>query len=82
MTDNDRVNLSAYMAIEEVHRARKIHPERFNSLHEGYAILLEEVNELWDEIRKKEPDQAHLRHEAVQVAAMALRFISELTMDL
>jgi GH15 family glucan-1,4-alpha-glucosidase len=82
MTNNEQVNLAAYMAIEEVYRARKIHPERFNSLHEGYAILLEEVNELWDEVRKKESDPAHLRHEAVQVAAMALRFISELTMEL
>jgi hypothetical protein len=25
----------------------------FKSLHEGYAILLEEVDELWEEIKKK-----------------------------
>lgn len=45
----------------------------FNSAHEGYAVLLEEVDELWDEI--KSMDRERLREEAVQVAAMALRLI-------
>lgn len=49
----------------------------FNSAHEGYAVLLEEVDELWEEVRKQRSkrDTARLRAEAVQVAAMALRFI-------
>jgi NTP pyrophosphatase (non-canonical NTP hydrolase) len=51
------------------------------SEHEGYAILKEEVDELWDEIKKnpKNRDKAALRREAVQVAAMALRFLNDLT---
>ena len=28
----------------------------FNSWHEGYGVLLEEVNELWEEIKSKESD--------------------------
>ncbi len=48
-----------------------------NSAHEGYAVLLEEVEELWDEVKKRPSmrDPAKMRAEAVQVAAMALRFI-------
>ena len=49
----------------------------FVSNHEGFAILLEEVDELW-EIIKKKPDsikQEELRMEAIQVAAMAARFL-------
>lgn len=49
----------------------------FNSAHEGYAVLLEEVDELWEHVKTKEGarDNAAMRREAVQVAAMALRFI-------
>lgn len=49
----------------------------FNSAHEGYAVLLEEVDELWDEVKKnpKERSEEKMRAEAIQVAAMALRFI-------
>ena len=51
----------------------------FNSWHEGYAVILEELDELWDEVRKKECDKDKLRLEARHVAAMALRFAAELT---
>jgi hypothetical protein len=51
-----------------------------NSAHEGYAVLLEEVDELWDQVKVKQGkrDVAKLRHEAVQVAAMALRLIVDI----
>jgi len=47
----------------------------FHSPHEGYAVLLEEVDELWDEVKADNVEKA--RQEAVQVAAMAVRFIME-----
>jgi NTP pyrophosphatase (non-canonical NTP hydrolase) len=69
----------ALNAIEsEYYRAKSKHPGEFHNLHEGYAVLLEEVDELWDEIKKKHPDMANLKVEAIQVAAMALRIITEL----
>lgn len=48
----------------------------FHSSHEGYAILKEEVDELWDEVKANRPNRA--REEAVQVAAMAIRFLIDL----
>lgn len=53
---------------------------RFNSAHEGYGVLLEEFEELWDEIKKKREDRdpQRLRREAIHVGAMAIRFINDL----
>lgn len=45
----------------------------FNSAHEGHSILREEVDEMWEEIRANRLLGA--RREALQVAAMALRFL-------
>lgn len=63
---------------DELARATATYPN-FNSAHEGYAVLLEEVDELKDEVWKspKNRDMAAMRHEAVQAAAMALRFIRD-----
>lgn len=49
-----------------------------HSPHEGYAVLLEEVEELWDEIKKKNPSHVKMRAEALQVAAMGARFIHDI----
>ena len=51
----------------------------FHSAHEGYAVILEEVDELWDEIKKKPANRntIEMRKEAIQVAAMAIRFIMD-----
>ena len=59
---------------EEYQRARSKHAP-LNSGHEGYAVILEELDELWDAVRADDFD--HAKDEAVQVAAMALAFILE-----
>lgn len=61
----------------EVDRARGLH-DPMNTPHEGYAVILEELDELWVEIKKKKPDTQEMRKEAIQVAAMAVRFIEDL----
>ena len=64
-------------ALEDVRkeylRACNLH-KPFHGTHEGYSVILEEVDELWDNI-KYNSDPYTLREEAVQVAAMAVRFM-------
>ena len=50
----------------------------FNSYHEGYAVILEEMDELWDEVKKKAPNTDEIQEEAIHAAAMLLRFLREL----
>lgn len=45
------------------------------SAHEGMAVLREEFDELWDEVKRKERTVDRMRQEAIQVAAMAIRFL-------
>lgn len=54
-----------------------------NSAHEGFAVLKEEVDELWDHVKAKQGsrDIAAMRKEAVQVAAMAIRFAADICHD-
>lgn len=62
--------------INELDRAIKNWPP-MNSAHEGMSILREEVDELWDIVKKKPRERSirDMRAEATQVAAMALRFV-------
>ncbi len=64
----------------ELHRAtEKFGP--FASAHEGYAVILEELDELWDAIKDKDANIYDLQKEAVQVGAMALRFLIDICED-
>lgn len=51
----------------------------FNSAHEGFAVLLEEVDELKAHVwtKQKHRDLEAMRKEAIQIAAMAVRFATE-----
>jgi hypothetical protein len=74
----DITKLIVKEVLAEVFRATKSYPP-FHSAHEGWALLLEEVDELWDEVKIKqsERDINTMKAEAVQVAAMALRFMHD-----
>lgn len=65
-------------ALAEAGRASVLWPP-FNSAHEGFAVLLEEVDELKAHVWMKQSrrDLEAMRAEAIQVAAMALRFAAE-----
>jgi len=45
--------------------------------HEGYAVILEELDELWSEVKRQMLDPAKLRKEALHVAAMGARFVKD-----
>lgn len=69
-----------YLFTEEYLHAIKLECEKaakkfspFATPHEGYAVILEELDEMWDAIKKNKVEQA--RKEAIQVGAMALRFL-------
>ena len=76
---------------EELKKARATHAP-MNGHHEGYAVILEELDELWTECKSnthakstpeserpalREAKRQRLRKEALQVAAMAVRFIED-----
>ena len=52
-----------------------------NGPHEAYAVLLEEMDEYWDEVKKYNPNKPgrdtrpRQREELIQIAAMAIRAI-------
>lgn len=69
---------AATAALVECHDAVKNWPA-MRSPHEGFAIIHEEFDELKREVWAK-PSQRNLenmRKEALQVAAMAIRFVAE-----
>jgi hypothetical protein len=70
---------AAAAAWRELCRARDKH-STFASDHEGWAVLMEEMDELWDEIKKKKEkrNRLFLLKESMQIAAMAMRFASDL----
>lgn len=63
----------------ELTRAQSLYPQPFNSAHEGSSVLREEFEELWKEVKrnqaKGEQKVELMKAEAVQVAAMAIRFL-------
>lgn len=74
MTQTDAVN---QMQIE-LRKALDNWPP-FNSAHEGYAIVAEEFRELEHHVftNQKKRDLPAMRQEALQLAAMAIRFAME-----
>ncbi|WP_407312093.1 hypothetical protein [Desulfosporosinus sp. SB140] len=68
----------ATLVFEELKRANKLYGTSFVSPHEGYAVILEELDEIFEEIKKKSPDKDRMMEEAIQVGAMAIKFIQSM----
>jgi NTP pyrophosphatase (non-canonical NTP hydrolase) len=67
------------MVLREYEKAARQWPA-MQSAHEGYAVILEELDELWDEVKAQR--LGLMRDEAVQVAAMAMRFVIDVCLPL
>jgi len=78
MNESLKTDLVIAKVIEEMERATQEHGT-FHSTHEGYAVMKEELEELWEEIKKN--DGARINEEALQLAAMALRFLVDFGFD-
>lgn len=75
----------------ELAKARQTHAS-MNGHHEGYAVMLEEMDELWEVCKMnthkfgdnsdkevlRANKRAAMRKEALQIAAMAVRFIQDI----
>lgn len=70
---------AAMEAVDEAFSAAQKWPP-FNSAHEGFSVMHEEFDELWDHVKvnQKKRDLVAMKAEAVQVAAMAMRFIVDI----
>ncbi len=58
-------------------RAEKVHGPMASG-HEGIAVIWEEAEELWELIKQQEPSSYLARREAMQIAAMALRYVIDI----
>lgn len=74
--DGRNISLPVMRVLSELSNACKKHAA-FNSAHEGWAVIKEEVDELWEEVRKRREirDVKSMEDEAIQIAAMAIRFM-------
>ena len=75
------IDMTVGMVRAELERAMDLWPP-MQSAHEGYAVILEELEELWQEVKvnQNRRDIGKIRSEALQVAAMAARFVLDLTL--
>jgi len=67
---------------EELDAARRVFSRKQSSAHEGFAVLLEEVEELkalvWQKQRDRDP--AEMFKELVQIGAMTQRMAEEIVL--
>jgi hypothetical protein len=71
------------LVAEEVLAARIKH-KPINSVHEGYAVMLEEMDEFWDWVKRKSKDRDpnEMLIELVQIGAMAQRCAMDVVIPL
>lgn len=68
---------------KELERAMSLHPP-YHSPHEGFGVIHEEFDELWEEIKKHDKcdvARENMKEEAVQLATVAIRFLIDCCRD-
>ncbi len=90
--DSDIINLGpvkfAELVRDELAQAREKYPTGMRSAHEGFSVLYEEVDELWDLVRGRTRrtdgsggrDPAAMLGELVQIGAMAQRMAEDVVL--
>jgi hypothetical protein len=62
----------------ELKKAQEKFPQ-LNSPHEGFAVIREKLDELWDAVKSDNAEDAV--NDAIQVAAMGARFVVDLGLE-
>jgi len=80
----DKIFAIAHEAANELVRAKSLHPMPFHTPHEAHSVIEEEFDEFWDEVKKYNLPKGRdtrpaMREELIQLAAMAMRAILEIT---
>ena len=69
--DIDKIVKDILKEVNQV--SEKVGP--YHSVHEGYAVMLEEFDELWYEVKQKDKNFTKMYDEAKHVACTAIRFM-------
>jgi hypothetical protein len=73
----EKLDLVFRMVRDEIESAMKRHAA-MHSPHEGFAVIQEEMSELWTEVMRNNGRNGLGCGEALQVAAMAIRYVVDL----
>jgi len=79
--DFEIVEQNALIRIGEEYLRAKEKFNKFNSAHEAYAVILEELNEFWHLVQNHDKEWAgpeNMKAEIQAVGAMAMRFIIDM----
>lgn len=74
---NNRIDRALLKLKGELFAAMSKH-RGMHSPHEGHSVIREELDELWEHVRADTGDTDEARKEAMQVAAMGLRYALDL----
>ena len=77
MTCEERLDRVLAQVRAEVLRAAEKHAP-MPTAHHGYAVIQEEVDELWTEVKADNGQSPEAFKEARQIAAMGIRYILDL----
>ena len=68
-----------YSQMEEEYKSARKKFKDFNSPHEGYAVIKEEFDELWELVMNDQGRSTKTRKECVQIATMAMAYYVEVS---
>lgn len=80
MVTEEQIDKVLALVKGELMKATALHGS-MKSAHEGYAVILEEVDELWDEVKADRGYHSGAQREALQIAAMGARYVLDITLE-
>lgn len=74
--DMEKVRHASAVISREFFYSIKKHDPTFNTTHEAYAVLKEELEELWEDIKRD--NWENMEAECAQIGAMAMKLLYSL----